>query len=71
MAPQIGIESTIPLRHPCWRAAVDANEHILPWLMVNRWSMQDNYLLFLRRLSQIAYRRSVGKGCRNPIKPKL
>ena len=53
--PQIGIESAMPLRQPQWHAAVDEDDHISPWLMVDRWSMLDTYVLFLRTLSKIAY----------------
>ena len=63
--PQIGIESTIPRRQPHRHAAADADYHILPWLMVNQWSIRDTYLLFLRRLSKIAYRQSK----KNPPEP--
>ena len=61
---QIGIEKATPLRQPQWHAAVDADEYNLPWSMVEqwRWSMRDTYVLFLRTLSKIAYRRIKKRG---------
>ena len=72
--PQIGIESTIPLRQPRWHAAVDVDVNILPWLRVDQWSMLDKYGLFLRTLSKIVYHRlkKVEKKCaRTDLAPKL
>ena len=53
--PQIGIESAIPLRHPQWHAAVDADDHISPWLRVDQWSIRDTSAIFLGTLSKTAY----------------
>ena len=58
---QLGIECSIPWRQPHWYAAVDADEIISPWSMVDRWSIQDNYVLFLRRSSKIVYRQAEEK----------
>ena len=43
-------------------------------MVVDQWSMLDNYLLFLRTLSKIAYRRvkkGGKKGIRTDLAPKL
>ena len=57
---QVGIDSSIIWWQPHWHAAVDADEIILPWLMVDRWLIRYNYVLFLRRPSKIVYRQAEG-----------
>ena len=70
--PQIGIESSIPLRQPQCHTDMDTNAYILPWLMVYWWSIRDMYVLFLCMLSKIAYP-WVNKilRTRNNLAPKL
>ena len=49
----IGIETQIPWWQPLCHTTQDADEDILPWLMVNRSSIGDMPLLFLRRKSKL------------------
>ena len=53
----IGIETQIPWWQPLCHPARDADEDILPWSMVNRLSIRDMPVLFLRRQPKLTYRR--------------
>ena len=67
---QIGIESAIPLRHPQWHAAVDADDHISPWSRVNRWLIWDTSILFLCTVSKIVYWWVEKRGAQNKFSMK-
>ena len=57
----IGIETQIPWWQPLYHPARDADEDILPWSMVNRSSIRDMFLLFLRRQPKLTYRQGKKK----------
>ena len=53
----IGIETQTPWWQPLCHAARDADEDIFPLSMVNRSSIRDIPLIFLRRQPKLTYRR--------------
>ena len=57
----IGIESSIPWLQPRLHATVDADEMILPWLMVDQSSIRDTFILVLHRLSKTVENRAKKK----------
>ena len=69
--PWIGIESATSRLQPLWHAAVDIDENNFLWLMMDRLSMWDTYVLFLQIVSKIVNRRSNKNVRQNPIVPKL